>query len=59
MVKGSSYTTGTVHVAKVIKRKTDGQRGLLQACGSTRRQLCYLFEVPAETPVTCKRCGVS
>jgi hypothetical protein len=56
-LKGQSYTTPTVHYAKQIKRTTDGSIGLIQMCGSTRRQRCYIAAVPAETAVTCKRCG--
>jgi hypothetical protein len=52
-VKGASYTTGMVHLAK----PTGPQGQLTQACGMSRRQLAYLHPVSDDTPVTCKRCN--
>lgn len=51
-VKGASYTTGMVHLA--VAKGPEGQ--LKQACGMMRKGLAFLYAVPSETPVTCKKC---
>jgi hypothetical protein len=51
--KGGNYTTGMVHLANA----TGPEGQLTQACGMGRRQLCYLYPVDDDTPVTCKRCN--
>lgn len=53
--KGMSYTTGMVHLVSDWQWGDKGQ--LIQACGISRRQLCYLQEMPEDTTVTCKRCA--
>jgi hypothetical protein len=50
-------TTGTVHAAKPVLRKSLNHITLKQVCGMNRNQHAYLFTVVPGTPITCKRCG--
>lgn len=50
MLKGQSYTTGTVHYAKL-----DSHGQLVQVCGIKANQMCYL--APTEADLTCKKCN--
>ncbi len=59
VLKGESYTSGTVHRAREIKHpdKSITKTVLVQECGISRGQLAYLIPVPADTVITCRRCA--